>query len=71
LALGPVYPRGRELEPIITGDDMNQILSNLSELIQDDLITILDGQPNELVNAVCQAVVDRINEAKSQTEQSE
>lgn len=51
----------------MTGVEMNQILSNLSELIQDDLISILDGQPNELVNAVCQAVVDRVNEAKNQT----
>jgi hypothetical protein len=43
---------------------MNQILSNLSELIQDDLITILDGQSEELINAVCQIVVNRVNEAQ-------
>jgi len=65
-----LYPSGceEELDPVITSGDMNQILSNLSELIQDDLISILDGQPNDLVIAVCQVVVDRVNEAKSQIE---
>lgn len=33
---------------------------DLAELIQDDLITILDGQPQELITACCQAVVNRI-----------
>jgi hypothetical protein len=40
-------------------------MSNLIELreqIQHDLITLMDGLPDELITAACQVVVDRVNE---------
>lgn len=39
---------------------INHSIDNLQELIQDDLICLLDGYPDELVDKVCQIVVDRV-----------
>lgn len=39
-------------------------LANLSEAIQDDLLTLLDFLDDETKNAACQIVVDRIKEVK-------
>lgn len=39
-----------------------QLVSSFSELLQDDLITRLDGHPKELVDSVCQIVIDRTAE---------
>lgn len=35
--------------------------ADLSQMLQDDLIATLDGQPQELVDAACQVVVDTFN----------
>lgn len=37
-----------------------QDLLDLRELIQDDLICVLDGQEDRLVDNACQVVVDRM-----------
>lgn len=34
---------------------------NLSELIQDSLMAVLDGLPDLAVNAACKVVVDNVN----------
>ena len=34
-------------------------LQNIREQIQEDLIALLDGQDDELVDAACQIVVDK------------
>ena len=33
--------------------------NKLSEAIQDDLVCILDGQPDDLINQVCDAMIKR------------
>ncbi len=40
-------------------------LKNLQELIQDDVICILDGFPELLINTICDAIVKRINQFKA------
>lgn len=44
------------------------MMEELSEQIQNDLICLLDGYPEELVTAACQIVVDRIKQQKEQDE---
>ncbi len=43
-------------------------LSELSEVIQEDLLTLMDGLPNEAQNRACQIVVDRVNQLKEKIE---
>lgn len=38
-----------------------QDLEDQRELIQDNLITLLDGLDNEIIDIVCQVVVDRFS----------
>ena len=40
------------------------------ERIQDDLICLLDGLDQEIVDNVCQVVVDRLNDLKAKIEQT-
>ena len=37
-------------------------MEDLRELIQDDIITAMDGYGNGIVDALCQIVVDRFKE---------
>lgn len=46
-------------------------LRNLSELIQDDLICLLDGQEQALITDACQIVVDKVNGLTLQILQSQ
>lgn len=39
-------------------------IKELQEQIQEDIITVLDGEDERLINAVCQIIVDRFNELK-------
>lgn len=45
-------------------EKINKILDDLCDLLQDDLITVLDGLPENFITAVCQLVIDRTEEAK-------
>lgn len=38
------------------------LLSDVRELIQDDLMVVLDGQPQKLITSACQVVVHRVND---------
>ena len=39
-------------------------LNELSECIQEDLLVLMDGLPNEAQTRACQIVVDRVNQLK-------
>ncbi len=36
-----------------------KVIADQCELMQDDLMTILDGLPDEAITRVCQVIVDR------------
>lgn len=44
-------------------------LSDLSELLQDDLCCILDGVEEKKQVAACQAVIDRLDEYRTKSEE--
>lgn len=47
-------------------------MDDLCEKIQDDLICVLDGMDDNVINAACQAVVDRFKkEERSETDANE
>lgn len=39
----------------------DNLLKEIKEQLQEDLICLLDGQPDELIDAVCDTVIKRIN----------
>ena len=41
---------------------MSEELKNISENIQENLITYLDGQPQELIDGVCEIIVAALKE---------
>ncbi len=41
-------------------------IKELKEQIQEDIIAILDGENQDMVNAICQIIVDRFNQFENQ-----
>ena len=41
-------------------------IKELKEQIQEDIITILDGENQDMINAICQIIVDRFNQFENQ-----
>ena len=37
-------------------------IKELKEQLQEDVITILDGENEEMIDAICQVIVDRVNQ---------
>tara|TARA_R100001086_G_scaffold209083_1_gene124835 strand:- start:191 stop:319 length:129 start_codon:yes stop_codon:yes gene_type:complete len=41
---------------------MPEELRNISENLQENLIAYLDGQPQELIDGVCEIIIDTLKE---------
>ena len=37
-------------------------IKELKEQLQEDVITILDGENEEMIDSICQVIVDRVNQ---------